>query len=105
MLNDSLSTKVTFASKVIDPSSRSFGIEIKLPTEQEYRPNMTAVLKIADYSKRNVIVVPVNAIQKSDEGDYVYVNENGVRQTQEYTGRINFRRLTEITSGLYQAAM
>lgn len=52
---DSLTAKVTFASKVIDPGSRSFAIEIKLPTNRNLRPNMTATLKIADYSKSSVL--------------------------------------------------
>jgi membrane fusion protein (multidrug efflux system) len=33
---DSLITKVTFAAKVIDPTSRSFGVEIKLPVRKTY---------------------------------------------------------------------
>src|SRR6185312_3290211 len=47
---DSVVAKVTFAAKVIDPASRSFAIEIKLPSLRSVRPNMTAVIKIADYS-------------------------------------------------------
>ncbi|HTD39498.1 MAG TPA: efflux RND transporter periplasmic adaptor subunit, partial [Mucilaginibacter sp.] len=39
--NDSLMAKVTFAAKVIDQASRSFGIEIKLPQRKTLRPNMT----------------------------------------------------------------
>jgi multidrug efflux pump subunit AcrA (membrane-fusion protein) len=38
---------------------------------------MTAVIKIADYSKNNSIVVPLNAIQRSTSGDYVFVADNG----------------------------
>ena len=64
--NDSLMLKVTFAAKVIDPGSRSFGIEIKLPQNKSWRPNMTATIRVADYSKKNSIAVPLNAIQHSD---------------------------------------
>src|SRR4051812_15491340 len=76
--NDSLVTKITFAAKVIDPVSRSFPIEIKLPSRNKIRPNMTAVLKIANYSKNNVITIPIKAIQNSEAGNYVYVIENDV---------------------------
>ena len=99
-LNDSLTAKVTFAGKVIDPNSRSFGIEIKLPQNKEFRPNMTAVLKIADYSRANTIVIPVNAIQKSDEGDYVYVNVNGTAKRKNIKEGSTSGGLTEVTSGL-----
>ncbi len=74
---DSLKTKVTYASRVIDPVSRSFNIEIKLPARNVYRPNMLAVLRIVDYKINNAITVPVNAIQKSETADYVFVAENG----------------------------
>ena len=74
--NDSLTAKVTFAAKVIDQASRSFGIEIKLPFRKTLRPNMTAVIKIADYSKNNSIAIPLNAVQRSASGDYVFIADN-----------------------------
>jgi membrane fusion protein, multidrug efflux system len=97
---DSLTTKVTFAGKVIDPSSRSFGVEIKLPHNKEYRPNMTAVLKIVDYSKHNALSVPINSIQKSDDGDFVFVNENGTAKRKNIKEGATAGDKTEITSGL-----
>jgi len=97
---DSITTKVTFASKVIDPSSRSFGIEIKLPHNKEYRPNMTAVLKVADYSKHNALAVPLNSIQKSDDGDYVFVNENGIAKRKNVKEGVTYGDKTEIVSGI-----
>jgi len=99
-VNDSLATRVTFASKVIDPGSRSFGIEIKLPHNKEYRPNMTAVLQIANYQNHNTISVPVNAIQRSDEGDYVYINENGFAKRKPITEGKTSGGYTEVKSGL-----
>ena len=74
---DSLKTRVTFASRVIDPVSRSFNVEVKLPARSVYRPNMLAVLRIVDYKVENAITVPVNAIQKSETADYVFIAENG----------------------------
>ena len=74
---DSISTKVAFASRVIDPASRSFDVEVKLPGNSRYRPNMLAVLKIVDFRSNGALTVPVNAIQKSESGEFVYVAENG----------------------------
>lgn len=99
-VQDSLVTRVTFSSKVIDPSSRSFGIEIMLPHNKEYRPNMTAVLKIADYSKHNAISVPIKSIQRSTNGDYVFVNVNGVAKQKNITEGNTSGGFTEIKSGL-----
>jgi RND family efflux transporter MFP subunit len=98
--DDSLTAKVTFAAKVIDPASRSFAIEIQLPGSKTIKPNMTAVLKIADYSKKNAIVVPINAIQKSESGDFVFVNENGTAKKKNITEGASYAGKTEIKSGL-----
>lgn len=98
--NDSLMAKVTFAGKVIDPGSRSFPIEIQLPGRSTLRPNMTVVLKVADYSSKNAIVVPVKAIQKSEAGDFVFVNENGVAKKKNIKEGASYGGQTEIKSGL-----
>ncbi|OAQ40748.1 efflux transporter periplasmic adaptor subunit [Pedobacter psychrophilus] len=75
--NDSLKTKLSFASKTIDPASRSFNIEVNLPSKKSFQPNMLAILKIVDYKKENALTVPIKAIQKSEKGDYVYISEGG----------------------------
>ena len=74
---DTLQTKLYFASKTIDPISRSFNVEIKLPSKGSYRPNMLAVLKIVDYKNDRALTIPVNSIQKAESGDYVFIAENG----------------------------
>jgi RND family efflux transporter MFP subunit len=98
--NDSLVTKVTFAAKAIDPTSRSFAVEIKLPVRSTLRPNMTAIIKIADYSKSNTIAVPVKAIQKSENGDYVFVNQSGKAKRLNVKAGVTYDGQTEILSGL-----
>jgi membrane fusion protein (multidrug efflux system) len=98
--NDSVTAKVTFAAKVIDASSRSFAIEVQLGVSKTIKPNMTAVLKVADYSSKNAIVVPVNAIQKSEKGDFVFVNDNGTAKKKNITEGASYGGKTEIKSGL-----
>lgn len=99
-LPDTVSTRISFASKTIDPVSRSFNVEIKLPSNRNYRPNMLAVLKIIDYQNSKAFVIPVNAIQKAEIGDYVFVSENGkAKRVNIQTGRISEGR-AEILSGI-----
>jgi membrane fusion protein (multidrug efflux system) len=98
--NDSLKTKVTFAAKAIDPTSRSFAVEIKLPERKTLRPNMTAIIKIADYSKTNTVSIPVKAVQRSENGDYVYVNENGIAKRKTVKVGVTYAGMSEILSGL-----
>ncbi|AMR33355.1 efflux transporter periplasmic adaptor subunit [Mucilaginibacter sp. PAMC 26640] len=97
---DSLNTKVTFAAKAIDPTSRSFAVEIKLPTRKTLRPNMTAIIKIANYTKPNAIVIPVKSVQKSEDGDFVFVNENGVAKRKIIKVGATYGGQSEVLSGL-----
>ena len=99
-LGDSLKTKVSFASKVIDPSSRSFNVEVKLPSNSKYRANMIAILKVVDYKNNNAIVIPVNAIQKSESGSYVLISENGKAKRAVVTIGRTIDGKSEVLSGL-----
>ncbi len=98
--NDSLVAKITFAAKVIDPGSRSFAIEIRLPNRSSLRPNMTTVLNIANYNSKNAIVIPTKAIQKSENGDYVFINVNGIAKRKVVTEGAKSNGTTEIKSGV-----
>jgi membrane fusion protein (multidrug efflux system) len=97
---DSLITTVTFASKAIDPTSRSFAVEIKLPHRASLRPNMTAIIKIANYTRNDAIAIPVKAVQRSETGDYVFVNEGGIARQKNVKLGITYAGQAEILSGL-----
>jgi membrane fusion protein (multidrug efflux system) len=99
-VNDSLNAKISFAAKVIDPTSRSFAIEIRLPNHSNLRPNMTAVLNIANYANKNAIAIPQKAVQKSEAGDYVFVNLNGIAKRKTVTEGAISGGVIEIKSGL-----
>ncbi|MBY0244451.1 MAG: efflux RND transporter periplasmic adaptor subunit [Sphingobacteriaceae bacterium] len=75
---DSLQTSISYASKTIDPVSRSYEIEVKLPSNKKYQPNMLALLKITDYNNSNALVVPISAILKSESESYVYLFVDGI---------------------------
>ena len=98
--NDSLTTNITFAAKVIDPTSRSFAIEVKLPQRKTLRPNMTVVLNIATYIKNGAIVVPVKSVQKSESGDFVFLNNNGVAKKVVVKVGSTYGGQSEVLSGL-----
>lgn len=97
---DSLNTNISFASKSIDPASRSFTVEVKLPSRSTFRPNMLAVLKIVDYQKQNALTVPIKAIQKSEKGDYVLVVKNGKAVKSEIVIGSIYNNNAEVTSGI-----
>jgi membrane fusion protein (multidrug efflux system) len=71
--NKTLNVKVTVAGKLIDPNSRSYTIEAKIPYDKDFHPNQIALIKIQDYSVPNTIVVPVSAVQNDEKGKYVLI--------------------------------
>jgi len=97
---DTLNTRLTFAAKTIDQASRSFSVEVNLPSKSSYRANMVAVLKIVDYKKEKALTVPINAVQKSENGDYVFVAEGGkAKKAVLKLGKISEGK-AEVLSGL-----
>jgi multidrug efflux pump subunit AcrA (membrane-fusion protein) len=103
-LDKQLDSRISFASKVIDPINRTFRIESRIPAQTGVKPNMIAKLKIVDYENKAAITVPSNAIQNTEEGDFVMiaVEENGKTRASKRTvktGKSGEGR-TEILSGL-----
>jgi RND family efflux transporter MFP subunit len=97
---DNLQAHISFAAKVIDPVSRGFNVEVKLPSNKRYRPNMVAILKIVDYKNDQALVVPINAIQKSETSEYVCTAVNGkAKKVDVKTGKVSDGK-AEILSGL-----
>lgn len=72
-INKTINTKISYSGKGISALNRTFGVEVALPSDDSYLPNMIAVVKIIDYAKNDVIVIPVNCIQNADGENHVYV--------------------------------
>lgn len=78
-IGKTVKSRVSVKGSTIDPSSRSFYIESKLPASPDFRPNQIAVVKIQDYMVDDAITIPVNTLQNDEKGKYVMVavKENG----------------------------
>lgn len=103
-INDSLMSKITVTGKVIDPSSRTFQIEARLPSKATFKPNQLAYVRIMDYAAANAFTIPVNTLQTDEQGKYVLVAvaENGkmyARKKRVEIGQLYNDQL-EIKSGL-----
>ena len=73
-LNKTFNSTVNLSSQTINPSTRTFIVEAKIPGGG-VRPNSIATVRIKDYSAPNAVVIPVNLVQTDDKGKYVYVVE------------------------------
>ncbi|WP_152267853.1 efflux RND transporter periplasmic adaptor subunit [Agriterribacter humi] len=82
--NKIITTKVSVAGKLIDPNSRSFYIEAKMPADKSLRPNQIALVKIQDYTAKDVITIPVNTMQNDDKGKFVMV---AVKESDKWIAR------------------
>jgi RND family efflux transporter MFP subunit len=102
--NKSINTKVSVSGKLIDPSTRSFYIEGRVPGNGGFRPGQIAMVRIQDYAVPNAITIPINTIQNDDKGKFVMVAvvENGKKVAKKKpvtVGQLYGDKL-EVKSGL-----
>lgn len=95
---------ITTVGASINPNTRSFTTEARLPSDPLLKPNQTATIKILDYEAKGAVAVPINVVQSDEKNKYVYVMEKAgdkmvarkkiVIVGEAYNGKI------EIKSGL-----
>ena len=88
----------------INPNTRAFITEAKLPSDPILKPNQVASLRIKDYENKKTTIVPVNIVQSDENGKYIYVMEkNGdkfVARRKTVTTGEAYGNDIEIRSGL-----
>ncbi|MGK0412327.1 MAG: membrane fusion protein (multidrug efflux system) [Polaribacter sp.] len=82
VLEETLTSKIRQVGNFINPNNRSFKIEIDVPNlSGNVKPNLTARLKLNDYTSENAILIPQSIISENAKGDqFIYIikdkNEN-----------------------------
>lgn len=104
-INKELNTKVGVVDALVDPVSRTFGVEAKIPNlGGSLKPNQVAIMTINDLAKANSIVILQNLIQKTELGDIVYVavTENGkkVARGRKVKTGLSYNGNIEILEGI-----
>lgn len=103
-LNKDVEARITFVGRTIDPLTRTFHVEVKLPSFEDLRPNMTGVIKVVYSTEANAITVPVNVVQTLNKEKVVFVAEmdgkNLVARKRVVTVDGVFDNLAEIKSGI-----
>ena len=72
-INKTIDATISVVGKIIDPNTRSFFVEAKIPADKSFRPNQIALVKVQDYQVANAIAVPVNILQNDEKGRYILV--------------------------------
>ena len=97
-------TTISRSGAMIDPATRTFTAEAKIPNDPLIRPNQIAQIKIQDYEVGNTIAIPVNTIQSDDKGKHVFIavkegEKMVARKRTVIVGELN-GDVIEIKSGL-----
>ncbi|ADV49068.1 efflux RND transporter periplasmic adaptor subunit [Cellulophaga sp. E16_2] len=86
ILGKTISTKIRQAGDFINPTNRTFKVEVGIPSKESgVKPNLTARLKINDYTNESAVLIPQSIISENADGEqYVYLvsdkkaNEEGI---------------------------
>lgn len=104
IIDQTIQAKVTAVAQVIDPNNRTIDIEVKLPDDDRINPNMLAIITLNDYSNPQAYILPINAVQRSEKRNYVFVaqkeGDNWIAGLKDViTGRFSHDKI-EIIEGL-----
>jgi RND family efflux transporter MFP subunit len=103
-INKEITARISLVSNMVNPLSRTFEIEAKIPNAGELKPNQLAVININDTSKSNAIIIDENWVQKTEKGNLVYVavEKNGkkVAEARAITLGISYNGQAEVLTGL-----
>ena len=81
ILGKTMNAKIRQTGNFINPANRTFKIEVAVPNkDRTIKPNLTAKLKINDYTNKNAILIPQDIISENAKGEqYIYVvkDKNG----------------------------
>ncbi len=93
-------TKVGPVANYINPANRTFKIEVPLPNKDNMlKPNLTAKIKVNDYTNEKALLVPQSIISENSEGvQYLYIIEGK-------KGKKAKAKKVEIETGLSQDGM
>ncbi|MDX1363558.1 efflux RND transporter periplasmic adaptor subunit [Arenibacter latericius] len=108
VLGDSITTQVRQTGNFINPSNRSFKIEIPVPNNKgQIKPNLTARVLINDYTNDNAVLIPASIISENAAGEqYAFIakelnddNEAVVKRSIISTGKTQ-DGMVEVLSGI-----
>jgi len=75
ILGKIVNSKIRQVGNFINPTNRSFKIEVGVPNQDlDIKPNLTAKLKLNDYTNTKAILIPQSIISENAEGQqFIYV--------------------------------
>ena len=100
-LNETFTSKISAVGNVINPASRTFTVEVRLPNVREYlKTNLVAIVKLVDYASDDAVVIPSRIIQEDLEGNFIYTVQNNQAKKVHVQLGYSYDNRTEVLSGL-----
>ena len=90
ILGRSYDSSIRQVGNFINPTNRTFRIEVGIPNlDGEIKPNLTAKLRLNDYSNSNAILIPQSIISENAKGQqFIYVVKDNKEKNQVYAERL-----------------
>ena len=101
VLGKKIDSKVRQVGDFINPNNRTFKVEISIPNkERSIKPNLTAKLRINDYSNENALLIPQGIISENASGEqYIYIIKDKVEGGEATAEKVIIE--TGLTQGDY----
>ncbi len=112
VLNRTISSTIKQVGQYINQANRTFKIEIAVPnTDSMIKPNLTARIKISDYTQEKALVVPLSVISENgDNEQFIYTIERsegkdiGIAARRIIKTGLSHDGMIEVLSGLDENA-
>lgn len=90
VLGETIQSKISQVGNYINPNNRSFKVEVNVPNKQgKVKPNLTAKVKINDYTNTEAILIPQSVISENANGEqYIYITNSTNKQSEAIARRV-----------------
>ncbi|MFT4697908.1 MAG: membrane fusion protein (multidrug efflux system) [Flavobacteriaceae bacterium] len=90
VLGKTMDGKIRQTGNFINPANRTFKVEIAVPNkDRSIKPNLTAKLKVNDYTNEKALLIPQSIISENANGEqYIYVVKNKSASNEGVAERI-----------------
>ncbi len=100
-LGESFETRISSIGKVINPESRTFTVEVRLPRVESYmKANLVTILNLTDYKVDEAVVIPSRIIQEDKQGNFVYLIDNNKAKKVHIQLGQSYDNHTQVVAGL-----
>jgi RND family efflux transporter, MFP subunit len=90
VLGETIKSKISQVGNYINPNNRSFKVEVNVPNKNSnVKPNLTAKVKINDYTNSEAILIPQSVISENASGEqYIYITNATDKPTEAIAKRV-----------------